>query len=110
MKKLLFTLSLLFISFCMYAQKPSDDFSGKWLSDDKSVLTIKKEAGYFVGYDEKGNKVIYDVRFEDDAWEGRGRDPFTGISANCELSFDGARLKVRGGIGFIKTNHYFTRM
>lgn len=92
-----------------FAQKADDDFSGKWLSEDRSVVTIKKESGYFVGYDEKGNKVLYDIRFEDGEWTGRGRDPHTGLSGSCEVSFDGNRLKLRGGLGFIKTTHYFTR-
>ena len=109
MKTLILALALTFIAAIGVAQKPTDDFSGKWLSEDKSVVTIKKEGGYFVGYDDKGNKVLYDIHFEDDGWIGRGRDPFTGISGSCEVSFDGNRLKLRGGLGFIKTNHYFTR-
>lgn len=102
----LFTLSM---GVC-FAQSPKDDFTGRWLSEDNEVLTMKKEGGYFVGYNNKGFKVMYDIHYEDGEWIGRGKDPVTKLSGDCELSFDGARLKVRGGLGFIKTSHYFTRL
>jgi len=110
MKKTLFILSTVFITLGALAQKPTDDFSGKWRAEDNSIVTIKKEGGYFVGYDEKGNKVLYDIHFEDGEWIGRGKDPNINISGSCEVLLEGNRLKLRGGLGFIKTTHYFTRL
>lgn len=110
MKKILVAFTFALGVTVSFAQRSNDDFSGRWQAEDKAVVTIKKEGCCFVGHDEKGNKVLYDIRFEDGEWIGRGRDPFTGLSGSCEVSFDGNRLKVRGGLGFIKTSHYFTKL
>jgi uncharacterized protein (DUF2147 family) len=109
MKKLVLGLIFIGAATLSWAQKATDDFTGKWIAENKSVVTITKEGGYIVGHDEKGNKILYDIRFEDGEWIGRGKDPNINISGSCEIVLEGNRLKLRGGLGFIKTTHYFTR-
>lgn len=57
MNKIILTLILCIISITIYAQKSSDNFSGKWKTEKGVVIEIIKNGNIFTGIDVELKKI-----------------------------------------------------
>jgi uncharacterized protein (DUF2147 family) len=94
MKKVTLFISLITISLCALSQKATDDFTGKWKTEDGVIITIVKTNGIFLGLDPQNKKTLYDIRFEDGEWKGTVTNNKTNQTGRCEIVLEGNKLKI----------------
>ncbi|APU98619.1 hypothetical protein BV902_21645 [Sphingobacterium sp. B29] len=64
MKKILSSLTIIFMAIMSVAQSSNDNFAGKWKTEEGFIITISYSHGKFSGLDPKGRPTLYNVRFE----------------------------------------------
>lgn len=106
------TLLLLF-SGCaiLFAQKASDDFTGKWMVEEGKVIEITKANGIYngIGIPEKVH-VLKNVKFKNGKWEGIIHNPLNKKEAPCEVELDGPdKLKVTAKFGKFRKVFFWNR-
>ena len=60
------------MSSAAFAQKATDNFAGKYKTDDGGIVTITKTATGFVGINETKAFVLKDVKFDGKEWKANG--------------------------------------
>lgn len=94
-KKIVITGVCLFAALMSFAQKDTDDFSGKWKTPEGKIIVITKQGSGFIGMTEDKTKtVLKDVTFNDGKWRGSIIKPDDGTTVNCELTREGSNLNV----------------
>jgi len=105
----LFVVSLL-LHLSAFSQKASDDFSGKWKTDESVIIYISKTENGFLG--KAGIKdivVLKAVKFENGKWTGIVTNPKKNITADCELKLETDRIKIIARKGFFSKTIYWTK-
>lgn len=105
---ILFTMMFL-LTTQIHAQKPTDDFSGKWKTEDNHIITITKSGDAFNGYSEKNILILEDIVFNNDKWTGTIYDPKKGIKASCSLILEGDTLKIEAWKGIFSKTIYWEK-
>ena len=101
MNKLFLTLVLSIFSIMMYAQKSTDDFSGKWKTDKGDVIEISKNGNIFTGKaGEKKKVVLENLHFNNGKWTATMIKPKDGekIDAILTLVDNKINILVKKGI------------
>ena len=107
MKKTLFiVVSLLTTSFAL-AQKATDNFAGKYKTDDGGIITIAKTTTGFVGTDETKKIVLKDVKFDGKEWKATIYNPKKDMTASAEILLVGNKLKIVAHKGFLSKTIYW---
>jgi uncharacterized protein (DUF2147 family) len=107
MKKSNFLLIGLMVSTFAFAQKASDNFTGKYKTDDGGIITIAKTSTGFVGTDETKKVVLKDVKFDGKEWKATIINPKKDITASGEILLEGNKLKIVARKGFISKTIYW---
>ena len=107
-------ISLFIVSISLhlssFSQKASDDFSGKWKTDEGVIISISKTENGFIG--KAGIKdivVLKSVKFADGRWSGIVYNPKKDITANCELQLETDRIKIIARKGLFSKTIYWTK-
>lgn len=101
--KLLLSIFMLALTTSLIGQNATDDFTGKWETNEKEVVTIEKNGNSFEGRVSKHDKVktiLSDITFSGEKWKGTLIKPKDGKKLNCELTLDGNELKIKVVKGF----------
>jgi|GWRWMinimDraft_12_1066020.scaffolds.fasta_scaffold10072_1 hypothetical protein len=94
MKKLILSGILLSTSFLTNAQKATDNFAGKWQTPEGKVVEISKSGAVFTGKPVGKNVVVLkDLTFTGNKWIGVLTNPLKNVTANCEATLEGDKLK-----------------
>ncbi|MCX6206720.1 MAG: hypothetical protein NTZ19_10765 [Bacteroidetes bacterium] len=105
----LFTL-MLFIGFCSFAQKSTDDFSGKWKTEEGNIIEISKNGTGFIGMGTIHKQVIVkDLQFKDNKWVSEITNPIKNITANGEFLLDGNKIKIVARKSIFSKTIYWTK-
>lgn len=105
----LFTLMMLVGSFS-YAQKQSDDFSGKWKTAEGGVVEISKKGNGFVGFGAINKLLIVkDLQFKDNQWVSEITNPIKNITVNAEFLLDGNKIKIIAKKSLFSKTIYWTK-
>jgi len=107
MKKSNFLLIGLMVSTFAFAQKASDNFTGKYKTDDGGIITIAKTSTGFVGTDETKKVVLKDVKFDGKEWKATIINPKKDITASGEILLEGNKLKIVAHKGFLSKTIYW---
>ena len=112
MKRLILGLICLYLSSSIKAQKATDDFSGKWKTDDDNIIVITKSNNSFTGMLSGTDvKILYNLTFINGKWTGKIYDPRINITANCEATLENNQVKsffkVLSEIGFYSKEKKF---
>lgn len=101
MKKLIFVWTLLGTSLTTNAQKATDNFSGKWNTPEGKIVEIRKVGTVFIGKP-IGKEVIVlkDLTFTSNKWVGVLTNPLKNVTADCEATIEGDKLKFIAKKGF----------
>lgn len=92
-------LFMLIISICfntiIFAQKPTDDFSGKWKTSEGKIITISKTQSGFIGKAEDNITIILnEIKYIDKKWLAIVSNPKENKTAICELILGVKSLKI----------------
>jgi uncharacterized protein (DUF2147 family) len=110
-KKIVLLSFLLFFITSVFAQKATDNFSGKWKTPDGVTIVIAKTGAGFIGMPEgKEAVVLNDVRFADGKWNGVITNPVEKKSSNCTLLLDNGKLKIVARKGMLSKTIYWTKL
>lgn len=91
----LFFSILLFNTTLLVAQKATDDFSGRWITEENKPVDITKNGTVFTGLLILKNKIVMEnVSFIDGKWLGTMIRPKDDAKADCEVLLEGNKLKI----------------
>lgn len=110
-QKTLMVVTLLATSTITFAQKATDDFSGKWKTDDGKIITVTKSSEGFVGKaDDNKTVILYGVKFSDKKWSGVVTNPKENKTAKCELILESGKLKITAKKGIMSKIIIWTKI
>jgi len=107
MKKVSFIITSLLATTLAIGQKATDNFIGKYKTDDGGIVTIIKISGDFVGTDESNRTVLKDVKFDGKEWKATVINPKKGVTASGEILLENNRLKIVAHKGFLSKTIYW---
>ncbi len=107
MNKVFYLLIALAFTSVTFAQKATDNFAGKYKTDDGGIVTITKTASGFVGIDDTKKVVLKDVKFDGKEWKAVVINPKKDIVANGEILLEGNKLKIVAHKGFLSKTIYW---
>ena len=107
MNKVFYLLIVLAFTSVTFAQKATDNFAGKYKTDDGGIVTITKTASGFVGIDDTKKVVLKDVKFDGKEWKAVVINPKKDIVANGEILLEGNKLKIVAHKGFLAKTIYW---
>ena len=107
MKDIFYLLIALAITSVTFAQKATDNFAGKYKTDDGGMVTITKTSNGFVGIDEMKRVVLKDVKFDGKEWKATIYNPKKEMTASGELLLEGNKLKIVAHKGFLSKTIYW---
>ena len=99
-KRAILVLFLLSLTAIVFGQHATDDFTGKWKTDDGHLITISKNNQQFTGVDYKNRVCLYNIHFEKGVWTGTVENHDEGKKAGCEIYLQEGKLKVVAHKGF----------
>ncbi len=111
MKKYLVMFALVISGVIAFAQKPTDDFSGKWKTDEGELIVVAKTDSGFVGEpaEKKGLIVLKDVKFVKGKWIATLIKPKDGKTVTCELKLEDGSLKIVARKGMMSKTIIWTK-
>lgn len=106
---------LIILFFCItpivYAQKASDDFTGKWKTEEGGTIEITKKDEGFIGVGVSTKKIVVkDLQFKNGKWLSEISNPLKNITANGEFVLEGNKLKIIARKSFFSKTLYWTRL
>ena len=107
MEKVIFMLISLMVTTFAFAQKATDNFEGKYKTDDGGIITITKTSTGFVGTDEMKKVVLKDVKFDSKEWKATIYNPKKDMTASGEILLEANRLKIAAHKGFLSKTIYW---
>jgi adenine deaminase len=107
MNKVFYLLIALAFTSVTFAQKATDNFAGKYKTDDGGIVTITKTASGFVGIDDTKKVVLKEVKFDGKEWKAVVINPKKDIVANGEILLEGNKLKIVAHKGFLSKTIYW---
>ena len=107
MKKVFYSLIALVITTATFAQKATDNFAGKYKTEDGGIITITKTATGFLGIDETKKVVLKDVKFDGKEWKATIINPKKDMTASGEILLVGNKLKIVAHKGIISKTIYW---
>ena len=98
------------IQFCFF-KKATDDFSGKWKTEEGGKIEITKKAGGFIGVGIiKKLVILKDLQFITGKWVSEITNPLKNRTANCELFLENNRIKIIARKGIFSKTIYWTKL
>ena len=94
-------------SMVSFAQKATDNFAGKYKTDDGGLVTISKTASGFIGIDDSKKVVLKEVKFDGKEWKAIVINPKKEVTAKAEILLEGNKLKIVAHKGFISKTIYW---
>jgi len=83
------------ISRATFAQKASDDFTGKWKAPKGAIIIVTKTKEGFLGHTEAEKAlVLKEVKFINNKWTGIVMNPKENLVAKCELLLQANAIKI----------------
>ena len=107
MKKIFFLLIAVTMTSATFAQKATDNFVGKYKTEDGGIITITKTATGFLGIDETKKVVLKDVKFDGKEWKATIINPKKDMTASGEILLVGNKLKIVAHKGIISKTIYW---
>lgn len=107
------TLFLLFllIGKNAFSQKATDDFSGKWKTEEGATVEISRKETGFIGVGAINKKtIVKDLQFKDGNWVSEITNPIKNVTANAVFLIEGNRLKIVAKKGFFSKTIYWTKL
>jgi uncharacterized protein (DUF2147 family) len=109
MDKIFYLIIALAITSATFAQKATDNFAGKYKTDDGGTVIITKTSNGFVGIDEMKRVVLKDVKFDGKEWKATIYNPKKEMTASGELLIEGNKLRIVAHKGFLSKTIYWVK-
>lgn len=110
-QKLKIVISILFYSSFLIAQKPNDDFTGKWKAPKGAIIIVSKSLDGFIGKTEaEGALVLKEVKYINNKWTGIVMNPKENLVAKCELLLEEKALKIIAKKGLLYKTIVWTKL
>jgi hypothetical protein len=110
MKKTGFVFGFLFFAALSFAQKSTDDFSGRWKAPKGAIIIVSKTEEGFIGKTEAENVlVLKDVKFNLNKWTAVIMNPKENLTAQCELILFPTKLKIVAKKGMFHKTLFWTK-
>jgi len=110
MKKTALIITHIFFTLIVYAQKASDDFSGKWKAPKGAIIIVSKTAEGFIGKTEVEDAlVLKDVQYKNKKWTAIVMNPKEKLTAKCELILQPTKLKIIAKKGIFRKTLYWKK-
>jgi hypothetical protein len=111
MNKLFLTLVLSVFSMMVYAQKSTDNFSGKWKTDKGEIIEISKNGSSFIGKaGEKKKVVVENLHFDNQKWIAMIIKPKDGEKINATLTLMGNNINILVKKGIMSKKIVWTKV
>jgi hypothetical protein len=110
MKQITFALLMLFTTSITFAQKATDNFTGKWKSAEGTIIEITKSGAFFIGKPTGKNIVVLkNLTFQNGKWVGVLSNPLKNTTANCEAYLEGNKIKFVAKKGMMSKEIFWTK-
>jgi len=110
MKKNTFAFFMLFTTSITFAQKATDNFTGKWKSAEGTIIEITKSGAVFIGKPTGKNiEVLKNLTFQNGKWVGVLSNPLKNTTANCEAYLEGSKIKFVAKKGIMSKEIFWTK-
>ncbi len=110
-KSVLLFAFLILGSNLAYSQKATDDFCGKWKTEEGGTIEITKKDEGFIGIGVLRKWVILkDLQFVNGKWVSEMTNPIKNRTANCELVLENNRIKIIARKGIFSKTIYWTKL
>ncbi len=111
MKKSLLVPVMLLFSVFVFGQKASDNFTGKWKTEEGVHIEISKNQKSFTGKIVKNNKmVVENLHFTDGKWSATMISPKDGTKVNATLTLEGNKINIAVKKGIISKTIIWTKL
>lgn len=110
-KSVLFFTILMFLGEYAFSQKVTDDFSGKWKTEEGATVEISKKETGFTGVGAINKKtIVKDLQFKDRSWVSEITNPVKNVTANAIFLLEGNRIKIVAKKGFFSKTFYWSKL
>jgi hypothetical protein len=110
-KKTLILSLILFIGKFAFSQRPTDDFSGKWKTEEGGVVEFSKKENGFIGLGATSKKIVVkDLQFKEGKWLSEINNPLKNITANGEFLMEGNRIRIIARKSVFSKTLYWTKL
>ncbi len=110
-KSFLVILFLMLMKTAVFSQRATNDFSGKWKTEEGGIIEISRKELGFIGVGVlKKFVVLKDLQFKDGKWVSEMTNPTKKQTANCELLVEVNRIKIIARKGIFSKTIYWTKL
>jgi uncharacterized protein (DUF2147 family) len=109
MNKILISAALIFTSVLAFSQKATDNFTGKYKTEDGAIITITKTSDSFIGLDPEKKVVVKDVKFDGKEWKATIYNPKKDMTASAEILLEDKKLKIVAHKAFLSKTIYWVK-
>ena len=110
MKRSILLLAVFVFSFITFGQKATDNFEGKWKTDEGVVIEISKTGATFKGLAvEKKVVVLENLKYTNDKWIATLIKPKDGTRVNAEVTLLGDKMNILVKKGMLSKTIIWTR-
>jgi hypothetical protein len=110
-KSFFLILFLMLIATAVFSQRATDDFSGKWKTEEGGIIEISRKELGFIGVGIlKKFVVLKDLQFKDGKWVSEMSNPTQNQTANCELLLEVNRIKIIARKGIFSKTFYWSKL
>jgi uncharacterized protein (DUF2147 family) len=95
MKRIVLLLAVFAFSFFTFGQKATDNFEGKWKTDEGVIIEISKTGVVFKGIAlEKKVLVLENLKYTEGKWTATVIKPKDGTRVNAEVTLLGSKINI----------------
>lgn len=110
MNKLVVVIVMSFMSVIAFGQKATDNYAGKWKTDEGVMVDITKSGSTFMGTVVEKKKVILEnLRFDDNKWTATMVRPKDGAEATATVTLNGNKMNIVVKKGFVSKTLVWTK-
>jgi hypothetical protein len=110
-KSCIFFLFLIFIKTTVFSQKATDNFSGKWKTEEGGTIEVSRTESGFIGVGVARKYVVLkNLQFKNGKWVSEMTNPVKNQTANCELLLEGNRIKIIARKGLFSKTIYWEKL
>jgi uncharacterized protein (DUF2147 family) len=110
MNKLVLVIAMSFMSVMAFGQKVTDNYAGKWKTEEGVMVDITKSGSTFMGTAVEKKKVILEnLRFDDNNWTATMIRPKDGTKVNATVTLNGNKMNIVVKKGLISKTLVWTK-
>ena len=110
MKNIVLLFAVCLLPFITFGQKPTDNFEGKWKTEDGVIIAISKTGAVFKGIAlEKNVVVLENLKYADGQWTATLIKPKDGVRVSAGVTLLGSKINLLVKKGLLSKTIIWTK-